>query len=280
MDQETAKGLMSSLDALCASHDTTGAAPAPGAAPAQAAAPAPGAEAGSDESELTHNEHEREAGAELGVDDVIAKLEETAKRLRESAGAEAHNAAERTGDEGGNNEVTVDNDNITGDEDPGLLHERERVGMERADKKTGDNVEGLADGGTAEIAADEAGSDEIVDASKGPGKGTPSFTGDAALRAFHADVATRDRLVAASAPFVGDFKASAQRMTAGDAALYIGKKLNVNVTRANAIRTVDAMLLGAKLERARAAKSAPVAVQRTGDGAAPRVSEIDAYFKK
>lgn len=260
MDEDQKAQLMSTLDALCASTGKTG------DADPDVDAAAAAARAASPEGSLEHNEHEREAGAEIGVEDVIRKLEETAAKLRESAGMEAEQAAAHTGD----SDDGDSDDSRTGDEDE-----------EDEAKKTGDATEGLLDdkGGHGVEKDDEDGSEEIIKASKGPAAGTPSFSGDSALRAFHSDVAARDRIVQRSAPLVGDFKAKAQRMTAGDAALYVGTKLGVKgITAKNAVKTMDALLMGVELERKRAANAAPV--KRTGDSAAPsRSSEIDAYLK-
>ena len=261
MDEDTKAQLMSSLDALCAS--------APGAtdpAVTPAAAAAAPAQPAKDESNLENNEHQREAGAAIGVDDVIAKLEATAKHLRESAGEKAHNAAEheKIGDEGGDNELTLDSENglPVGDEDPGLAHERERKGMLK-EEKTGDAVDGLREDGTAELTLDN---DEIVKASKGPAAGTQKV-GDAALRSFHADLAARDRIVARAKPLIGVF--TADSMTATDASQYVAKKLKINVPRNLSRLTMDAYFMGVEAGKKLAAKSAPATAtaQRVGDSA-------------
>lgn len=256
MDEEQKAQLMAVLEALCNST----------AKPAEAADPnaVPPVQ---DETNLEHNEHEREAGAEVGVDDVIRKLEETAARLRESAGATAEHDAAKTGDEDDTDKLE------TGDEDDADKDKKKTEG--------GDSVDGLTDdksGGNEIEKDDKDGSDDVVKAAKGPGAGTPTFSGDSALRAFHADVAKRDRIVSAASPLIGDFKAKARTMTAGDAAIYAAGKMGVKVTRENAVRTMDSILFGVELGKKMAAKSAPAASQRTGDSASTRSSEIDAYL--
>lgn len=202
-----------------------------------------------DESEVTLNEHEREAGAEEGVEEVIARLEAMIAQLKEGAGAKAEHAAAEEG------EVKI------GDEDEEKSEDSDDV------EKTADEIDGLTKSDTSPQLDLEGKPDETkVKAPKGPAAGEHK-TGDAALRAVYADIADRDALAKRLSKHIGTFDHS--RMTSAEVGVYGAQKLGMkNVTKASARVALDAYLLGAE----KASKKTASAVI-TGDSASAGMSD-------
>lgn len=236
--------LLPQLNKLCG----VGAEGAEGGETVEVAADPDAAVVESDESELTHNEHEREAGAETGVEEVVSKIEALLGRLKEGAGAKAEHQAAAAGDSDTDAELTADaDDTIVVDND--------------GEEVAADAVSGLEDReGENKIVVDNA-PEGAVPASEGPKKGvnTDKPVGDAVFKAIAAQVDDRNKLASRLSGHIGTFDHA--RMTAGEVAVYGCKKLNIPVKNpAHARMVLDGYLLGA-------AKAAPkqAAVSRTAD---------------
>jgi uncharacterized protein len=202
-----------------------------------------------DETELKHNEHEREAGAEEGVDEVLKRLEAMVARLKEGAGEKAEIEAKKAGDS--------DDLSETEDED------------DSDEVKTGDDTEGLKEsGGSDVLKLDDGEVTEQVDAPKGPAKGSHAV-GDAAFRSVMAMAADRDSLARRLSKHVGTFDHA--KMTPMEVSDYGCKKLGLNV-KGNAGRHALNGYLKAMDE---AVKKSPVA---TADSASTVSSGMQAYL--
>lgn len=252
--------LLPQIEAMCGGGEAAPAAEAVAveAAPAAEAAVDPAAaEPASDESELTHNEHEREAGAEEGVEDVVAKMEALLGRLKESAGAKAQHSAKEAGDE-----ETV-TESTTEDSEHVLT-----VDGEGEEEVVGDDVEGLKD--TAEGGNVVTVDNEVPKASAGPEKGlhTDKPVGDAAFRQVMKMAADRDQLARKLSAVVGTFDHSA--MTPAEVAEYGCRKLGLKHKGTAARIALDGYLM------AHTAKVKTVA--RTADSASAHTPEFAAYL--
>lgn len=149
-----------------------------------------------------------------------------------------------------------------GDEDPGLAHERERVGEERADKEKGDKM--TPDEEAAKKAADEEAAKKAADeeeAKKAADAEAATKATDAAVSAAIKHIAARDALAKRGSAIVGTFDHSG--MTTAQVAHYIAKKGGLSVpTGDSAIPMVEGFLVGHEKS---AAKNKTVVV---GDSAA------------
>lgn len=208
-----------------------------------------------DESELTHSEHEREAGAEEGVDEVIKRLEAMVSQLKEGAGEVAHEKAKEAGDS--------DDAEKVGDEDEKKSEDSDDL------EETGDEVDGLTKADSSpQLDLDGKPNPLLAKAAKGPAAGAHdgTKTGDAALRAVYADIADREALAKRLSKHIGTFDSS--RMTSHEVGVYGVKKLGLKgVTKGSARIALDAYLMGAEQG---AKKAAPAVV--TGDSANADIS--------
>lgn len=218
---------------------------------------AQGAAAGGAEGEEDEGAGAAEAGAggeaagggEGGAAKLISQLEAILAQLKQVAGGAP------SGDEGGEGE-----------------------GTNGAAEEGTDTVEGLE--GTAREGADEGGATgEQGSASEGPAAG--KHTGaDSALRAFHADLALKNRFVDRLSKVVGAFDGAMDlaSATASDVAVYGVKKLKLQVAKGQESFALDAYLTG--IESARKANAVNLQTKRAADAAQQEVPAIDAYFKE
>lgn len=267
---------------------------AAGAQNAQAAAPANGGETGSGEVAAAAapgatEEGEGEADAGNGdqltalVQQLAAILPQLQQLLGGAEGGEAEGGAQAAGGEGGaegSGEGEAGEGSNDQGEGAGGMGGAEG-GEGSGEGETTDAVEGLE--GTAREGTDEGGEASLGEGGNGTASAGPAagkHTGaDAALRAFHADLAYKGRIVDRLSKVVGAFDGALDvaSATADDVVAYGLKKLKIKCDKGTERIALDAFLTGAEAARKH---TGSINQQRAADAAAAQeVPAIDAYFK-
>lgn len=177
--------------------------------------------------------------------DACRMLDELLPKAKALSGVNSAATADGAEGEG----VNTDHEKDIEDGAVGLTQTGEKENKTMPELHTGDETDGETGGKT----------------SAGPSKGKNDYGkigGDAALKRFHADVATRDSLYERFSPIVGVF--DHKSLTANETANYLVKKLKLPAAKGNEMQVLDSYYQG---RRAVKAQTATKQVARVGDSA-------------